>query len=71
MKVVKITVLERSLKRELVEKYGDPKLTACPILRERRSRHLLRRRAAPRLLQARGDGRGGRSLSGPGGLTWR
>ena len=34
MKVVKITVLERSLKRELVEKYGDPKLTACPILRE-------------------------------------
>ena len=34
MKVVKITVLDRSLRSDLVEKFGDPALTPCPILKE-------------------------------------
>ena len=34
MKVVKITVLERSMKTELIEKYGDRSLAPCPILKE-------------------------------------
>lgn len=34
MKVVRITVLDRSLRSDLVEKYGDPALTPFPILKE-------------------------------------
>ena len=33
MKVVKITVLETSLRKDFVEQYGDPELKPCPILK--------------------------------------
>ena len=33
MKVVKITVLDTSLRKDLVEKYGNPNLKPCGILK--------------------------------------
>ena len=72
MTIVKITVLETSLKKDLAEEYAVPNLEPCPVLKPGQDEgagqghHLLQRRTEAGVFQAGGHRRTGGAVSRQG-----